>query len=79
MSPGCVVEDGLLCCRPWRVVFRACSRSSFLTSTLVQVTIVVEAVKCMVGASVLFNYSLNKEYSINRLQDALCVDGILKN
>lgn len=37
-----------------------------------QVTIVVEAIKSMVGASVLFNYALNHEYSISRLQDAVC-------
>lgn len=38
----------------------------------VQVTIAVEAVKSVVGASVLFNYALNHEYSISRLQDAVC-------
>lgn len=39
-----------------------------------QVTIVVEAIKSVVGASVLFNYALNHEYSISRLQDAVCGD-----
>lgn len=37
-----------------------------------QVTIVVEAIKSMVGASVLFNYDLNHEYSVARQQDAVC-------
>ncbi len=37
-----------------------------------QVTIVIEAVKSVVGASVLFNYALNHEYSISRLQDSVC-------
>eukprot|EP00904_Undaria_pinnatifida_P010473 jgi/Undpi1/6556/HiC_scaffold_20.g09035.m1 len=36
------------------------------------VTIAIEAVKSVVGASVLFNYALNHEYSISRLQDAVC-------
>lgn len=35
-------------------------------------TIVVEAVKSVVGVSVLFDYALNHEYSISRLQDAVC-------
>lgn len=35
-------------------------------------TIVVEAVKSVVGVSVLFNYARNHEYSISRLQDAVC-------
>ncbi|CAM9884707.1 unnamed protein product [Ectocarpus sp. 6 AP-2014] len=37
-----------------------------------EVTIVVEAVKSVVGVSVLFNYAGNHEYSISRLQDAVC-------
>lgn len=37
-----------------------------------QVTIAIEAVKSVVGTSVLFNYALNHEYSISRLQDAVC-------
>ncbi|CAM9138930.1 unnamed protein product [Ectocarpus sp. 12 AP-2014] len=37
-----------------------------------EVTIVVEAVKSVVGVSVLFNYARNHEYSISRLQDAVC-------
>eukprot|EP00752_Nemacystus_decipiens_P004131 g3780.t1 len=37
-----------------------------------EVTIAIEAVKCVVGTSVLFNYALNHEYSISRLQDAVC-------
>ncbi|CAN0071116.1 unnamed protein product [Laminaria digitata] len=37
-----------------------------------EVTIAIEAVKSVVGASVLFKYSLNHEYSISRLQDAVC-------
>eukprot|EP00903_Cladosiphon_okamuranus_P010995 g10384.t1 len=37
-----------------------------------EVTIAIEAVKSVVGTSVLFNYALNHEYSISRLQDAVC-------
>lgn len=38
----------------------------------------VEAVKSMVGASVLFNYAFNHEYSIARLQDSVCEDILSK-